>query len=225
VKKTIKTIIWDFDGTLADSEPSYARSDTDFLKSYGIDLGLDDHNQFTGMGSLNFIRYLKKEYGLEKDENILLAEKDQYYMKEIAGGVRAFPTSLTLLDFFGRQNLVQNIASGSTREVIENILASWKLSSRFSHITCPDEVEQGKPAPDLFLRSAELAHTAPEECLVLEDSRFGLEAAVKAGMDCILFPAVGFPAEEAVYRSEGTPDSEDPAQLIAWLTEHYTFQP
>ncbi len=77
------------------------------------------------------------------------------------------------------------IATGSAMPGASRTLAAAGLSGLFDVILTPDEVEHGKPAPDMFLKAAELLGASPDRCVVFEDAEPGMKAAAAAGMDCV----------------------------------------
>lgn len=77
------------------------------------------------------------------------------------------------------------IATGSAMPGASRTLAAAGLSGLFDVILTPDEVEHGKPAPDMFLKAAELLGVSPDRCVVFEDAEPGMKAAAAAGMDCV----------------------------------------
>lgn len=95
------------------------------------------------------------------------------------------------------------IATGSAMPGASRTLAAAGLSGLFDVILTPDEVEHGKPAPDMFLKAAELLGVSPDRCVVFEDAEPGMKAAAAAGMDCVqvrrpipgLIPLSGFGTE------------------------------
>jgi beta-phosphoglucomutase-like phosphatase (HAD superfamily) len=90
---------------------------------------------------------------------------------------------------------VLGLASGSEREVVEEVLRINRLGRHFSAVLSDSDVKRGKPAPDIFLRAAELLQVAPEACCVIEDSKPGIAASLAAGMEVIAITNT-YPAEE-----------------------------
>ena len=101
-----------------------------------------------------------------------------------------------LLEFLKENNIKMAIASGSSKESIVHHLTKVNAMSYFEAFVGSHDVVNGKPAPDVFLKAAELINTKPEECFVFEDSANGIIAGHKAGMHCIGIPdLVEFPQE------------------------------
>jgi HAD superfamily hydrolase (TIGR01509 family) len=99
------------------------------------------------------------------------------------------PGALDLIHTLAQQGYPLAIASNSLSHYIENALTSLGLLEYFPIRVSIDQVRQGKPAPDVFIRAAELLETPPQQCLVFEDSRVGVQAATAAGTRVIAVPS------------------------------------
>src|SRR5207302_1079638 len=106
------------------------------------------------------------------------------------------PGLFPLLDFLERRGVPKAVATSTGRERAMFRLEKCGLRSHFEHIVTGDEVTVGKPAPDIFLKTAEKLGVAPEECFVLEDTEAGVRAAHAARMKAICIPDVKQPCEE-----------------------------
>jgi HAD superfamily hydrolase (TIGR01509 family) len=109
-----------------------------------------------------------------------------------------FPEMLKFLQLLKKDNFPMAIASGSSPEIIEMILSITNIKPYFDVVLSAEEVKRGKPAPDIFIETAKLLGISPTNCLVLEDSQYGVEAAKSAGMYCISIP---FPPSEQLHDS------------------------
>jgi HAD superfamily hydrolase (TIGR01509 family) len=98
------------------------------------------------------------------------------------------PGAKELIDLLVKNNFHLAIASSQSQEIIDLTIRTFALGDKFSVIVYGDEVEHGKPEPDIFILAAERLAIAPEEALVLEDSQNGAIAAKKAGMKVIVIP-------------------------------------
>jgi len=184
----IKAIIFDFDGTLVDSEPNYAESDVATIQRFGGKLTMEEHNQYIGVGARIFISAMQKKYNIDASfEEIQIIQK-QEYMKRALIDTPVFPEMKRLVDILKAKNIPMAVASGTQRELLEALLEKTGLRDYFPVVLSSEEVEKGKPAPDVFLETARLLGQAPEQCLVLEDSPPGAQAAQAAGMDLISIP-------------------------------------
>lgn len=186
----IRAILFDMDGTLIDSEPNYRIADQQFLKDYGIELPEEVWDSFIGIGSEKMIEYVKKHYGLEGETEELLKIKDRYFHEIASQKTEVFPATVRLLDQLKERGFPCAIATGSSKRTLKFSLEATGLLDRFEATVSSEEVAHGKPEPDVFLEAARRIGAEPEECLVLEDSRSGIMAAIAAGMRVVALPSV-----------------------------------
>lgn len=186
----IKAVIFDLDGTLIDSEPNYFKADRTLVERYGGIFTEEMHHDFIGIGGLAFVSWLKKKKNLDQSIEQLLEEKDEIYLNIARKNTLVFPQMLALLEELAKQPIPMYVASGSSLEIIHEMLKSCQIDKYFSGIYSAAQVEKGKPAPDIFLFTADKEGFKPEECLVIEDSQYGVEAALRAGSFCAAVPYV-----------------------------------
>lgn len=181
----LSTIIFDMDGVVVDSEPRHEQA---FLEVFD-EMGLGEthgieFSHYLGRSDralwLDFIDLHKPVHSLER----LTAWKQQRFLEIIQAEQPIFEDLPELIARLG-QRYKLGLASGSLHAVIDAVLAMKNLRQHFSAIVSVQDVPRGKPAPDVFLRAAELLQSSPEECCVIEDSAAGVEAALAAGMTAI----------------------------------------
>jgi len=148
----------------------------------------------------------------EAVEEVLRIEK-----KILDEGVDVMPGARELLDFIKENNYKIAVASSSARERSMKLLEQHDLVKYFDDYVFGPEVEKGKPNPDIFLKAAEKLGIEPENCLVLEDSQAGIQAAYTAGMQVICIPDLKYPTEE--YVEKATAVKETLFDVITYLTE------
>lgn len=181
----IRHIIFDCDGVLVDSEPLSMRADVELLARHGVTITAEEaHRRFVGLTFEAMQARLEQEIGrrlpatLRAEKDQLLLELYQHHLREVPG-VRAVLEGLAG---------APSIASNSPRDRVVVALALTGLQDFFGgRITSYEEVAQGKPAPDIYLRAAEKAGVGPRDCLVIEDSVTGVTAAFRAGCKVIGF--------------------------------------
>ena len=186
----IKAVIFDLDGTLIDSEPNYYLGDKAFLEHFGVTYTLDQYHQFVGVGGVSFLKWAKNEYKIPDDIKKLTKMKDDLYLKFARKNTQIFPVMLDLLNWLESKNMPMAIASGSTPSIIKEMLKITKSEHFFKILISSHEVKKGKPAPDVFIETALRLRVDPTDCLVFEDSQYGVQAAKAAGMKCIGIPTV-----------------------------------
>jgi HAD superfamily hydrolase (TIGR01509 family) len=182
-------VIFDCDGTLVNSMPAHFEAWCEALALFGA-ANIFKEDVFYAMGgrpTLDIVVELNDEYGLKLDPEAIAFAKRQAFLKklhklELIDEVAAFAESLR-----GKKPMA--IATGGTRFVIEKTLQAVGVSDLFDEVVTADEVPVGKPAPDIFLRAAQLLGVDPSRCLVLEDAPAGIMAAQLAGMAVISVPA------------------------------------
>lgn len=188
-KDGFDAVIFDCDGTLVDSMPAHFEAWCDALSLHGAG-GVFKEDVFFAMGgrpTRDIVVELNDEYDLKLDPQSVAFAKREAFLKRLKSitlidEVAAFADSL-------RGRVPMAIATGGTRMVIEKTLQIVGISDWFEEVVTADDVKEGKPAPDIFLRAAKLLGVAPERCLVLEDAPAGILAAQLAGMQVIAIPS------------------------------------
>ncbi len=185
--------VFDMDGTLVDSEPNYFDADRVFLRGYGIDYdeGLRDH--MIGRGNLAFFQLLESLWPenslhrLPMEERMAL--KDENYLEYARGKTYAFPQMKLLLQMLRDTGIPLAVASGSSPHIIKKSLEFAGIAEGFSALVSAQEVERGKPEPDVFLEAARRLGYPASACFVFEDSQYGVMAALAARMRVIGIPS------------------------------------
>ena len=178
-------IIFDMDGVIVDSEPRHEQAFREIFHELGCgETHGIDFSQYLGRSDralwVDFIAINKPSHTLEyltdwKQRRFLdIIEKEQPIFEDLPGLVQRLALRYKL-----------GLASGSLHPVIDAVLAMKNLRQHFSAIVSVQDVPRGKPAPDVFLRAADLLGCKPQECCVIEDSAAGVEAALAAGMSAI----------------------------------------
>jgi beta-phosphoglucomutase len=188
----LKAIIFDFDGVLADTEPLHFRMFQQVLHEEGIPLGEDEYYQkYVGFDDRDCFHAILAEQGCSTSpETIrrLVAQKAAMMLDHLKAtpvvypGIKEFVKSSA-----SRYRLA--IVSGALRQEIELILQTAGMRTDFEHLTSAEDVRNGKPDPEGYLHALRsLNRNAPvlaPECLVIEDTLFGIQAAHAAGMRCL----------------------------------------
>lgn len=188
-KNKVKAVIFDLDGTVVDSEPNYSEADNRTLAEYRIvELSAEMKNKYVGIGTKEMMEDIKKMYNINETIENLVAKKNKYYLEIAKENTSVFPEMHKFLQFLKSNNYPLALASGSSPEIIETVLSITKLKEYFDVVLSAEQVEKGKPAPDVFLEAAKQLGVPFENCLVIEDSKPGVEAAKSASMYCMALP-------------------------------------
>ncbi|MBW8796802.1 MAG: HAD family phosphatase [Streptomyces sp.] len=182
-------VIFDLDGTLVDSEPNYYEATRQMLAGHGVtDYTWAEHERLVGISTLETVTLLRDRHGLRPPVAELLAETNRRYLELARTGTRVYPEMRKFVELLAAEGVPSAVASGSSPEAIEAILAGTGLGAYLRTAVSADEVPRGKPAPDVFLEAAHRLGAAPADCVVLEDAAPGVAAAHTAGMRCIAVP-------------------------------------
>lgn len=175
-------LLFDWDGTLVDSQDANYRAMSHALSIAGIRLEREWFDARTGISSAEMIGLLARELGvtlpLLVDE--LVGRRDARFLEE-AASIRPHAAVLEVVEG-ARGSTRMAIASGGSREVIIGTLRHLPFRDSFDAVVTRDDVERGKPAPDIFLSAAAALNANPARCVVYEDSDDGISAARAAGM-------------------------------------------
>ncbi len=176
-------LIFDCDGTLADTMPAHYLSWLETLAPYGIDVPEDRFWALGGWTAEAIVTVLAREQGVALDPAAVAVEKDQSYEKHISGVRPISPVVGVALAHRGR--LPMAVATGGTRIFCEKILAQIGVAGWFDAVVCAEDVPTCKPEPGIFLEAARRIGADPARCLVYEDTDPGIEAARRAGMSWV----------------------------------------
>jgi beta-phosphoglucomutase len=184
----VRAIVFDFDGVLADSEPIHFRVYRELLARSGVTLtkeeycakylGFDDEGAFREMAADN-----KLLLGDEEIE-LLIAEKARRFEAIVSGTNVLYPTAVSCVERLAA-TWPLGIASGALRADIDLMLKGAHIADRFRFIVAAGDTDATKPAPDPYLKAAELHGVPPPACVAIEDSHWGLKSAKAAGMRTI----------------------------------------
>jgi HAD superfamily hydrolase (TIGR01509 family) len=198
------SVVFDLDGTLVDSEPHYFEAGRQVLAEHGVPgFTWADHERYVGISTLETVTLWKRKYGLEATVDELLAAKNRRYLDLARTSTRAYPQMRAFVELLAAEGVPMAVASGSSREAITAVLAGTGLDTHLRTVVSADEVDRGKPAPDVFLEAARRLGAAPGDCVVLEDAAPGAAAAHAAGMRCIAIPYVATQADAPEFATAG----------------------
>ena len=202
-------VIFDMDGVLVDSEPLGMEAMRRVMARQGVPYTEADNNEFVGRTTLEECRILKARHRLEADERDLTRQYVDILVDLIRERPRPMPGVPDVLADLGARGYRMALASSAEPVVIATNLDALDLGGFFEAIVSGTEVARGKPAPDVFLKTANRLGLPALRCLVVEDSRNGLLAAKAAGMACAVIPCASTRHQdfrEADYLLETLPD-------------------
>jgi beta-phosphoglucomutase family hydrolase len=184
-----KAMIFDMDGVLIDSEPAYLEMNKKLFVEFGIEMDEENYKALVGLPSLPMWTMLKEKYNLQNSISDFMKLEKKRMVEILDSDIISKPIEgiYELLDILTEKNVKLSVASSSAKDNIDFVLGKLDLARYFDFIISGDEVINGKPAPDIFLRAAENLGSHPEKCYVIEDSANGIRAAKSAEMHSIGF--------------------------------------
>jgi HAD superfamily hydrolase (TIGR01509 family) len=185
----IRSVVFDLDGLLIDTEPIFEEAARLLLSRRNKPLISEVMRAMMGAPAREVLPMFRERHQLSESLEELAVEYRECFFATLGEQpVKLMPGALTLLDRLERKGTPRAIATSSTAAYVERIMAPHRLLHRFAFILSADDVAQGKPHPEIYLKTAERLGYAPGEMLVLEDSVNGLRAAKAAGARCIVVP-------------------------------------
>jgi HAD superfamily hydrolase (TIGR01509 family) len=191
----VEAVIFDLDGVLLDSEPLWNQAKEVLVCAAGGRWREDAPRAMMGMSSGEWSTYLRDELGVRLDteeiNRAVVGRMEELYRAELPLLPGAVEAVRRLHDRWP-----VGLASSSNREIIDLVLELAGLTDAFTVTVSSEEVERGKPAPDVYLEAARRLEAAPVHCVAVEDSSNGLRSAAAAQMPVIAVPNPHYPPDE-----------------------------
>lgn len=184
-------LVFDCDGTLADTMPLHFIAWNKTLERYGVEFNEDRFYAMAGQPTPKIIRTLLTEQGIDADVATIAQEKEDAFLVELPN-VQPIEPVVAIARHF-RPSKPMGVGSGSSHAVVLQVLNHIGLPDFFDAIVGAEDTEKHKPEPDVFLEVARQINVAPSGCQVFEDADLGVEAAKRAGMACFDVRAVHQP--------------------------------
>jgi HAD superfamily hydrolase (TIGR01509 family) len=186
----IKTLIFDFDGLILDTETPVYLSWVEIYRGFGLTLPFDDWTNIIGTSAAEhfdpFDR-LEAQYSFKLDRKKLVAKRTEFELSLIIKNP-VLPGVKELIDAAQKKALKLAVASSSSRDWVEGHLKRLRLIQHFDVICCSEDVPRTKPDPALFLLALEQLKLNCHEAIVLEDSPHGITAANRANIFSVAVP-------------------------------------
>ena len=188
----IKTVIFDMDGVIVDTEPVHKYAYFKHFEELGIEVTEALYATFTGNSTKNVFQKIKDQFGVATDVNELVLRKRAIFND-------AFDTKPDLELIPGVENLIKDLhkngfelilASSASKSTISRVFNRFQLDPYFSHKVSGEDFPKSKPDPAIFLHAASLSNNTKEECIIIEDSTSGVKAACAADIYCVGYNSI-----------------------------------
>lgn len=196
-------VIFDLDGLLADTEIVSLKVYQELLKDFGIPFTQETYSrEYSGHREEENVQRFLDTYDLSWNFDQTLEKVYELEARILAKGVNLKKGAKNLLAFLQREDIPIALATSSVESRARMILDSNGILSLFDHLVFAKDVKRSKPYPDIFLKACCDLNVLPENCLVLEDSEAGIEAAYRAGIPVICIPDLKMPAQSFLNKTE-----------------------
>jgi beta-phosphoglucomutase family hydrolase len=177
-----QAVIFDMDGVLTDSEPLYHQGLNEVLREFGLEMTEEEHNELLGATVEATWDAIFEKHSPPKSYEECVARYDRAMVRLLSLPREPLPGVRETLAELRRRRIPLALASSSWPNWVAALLRSTGLEGFFDITVSSTAVKNGKPAPDIFLYTAERLGVQPEQCIVIEDSRSGVKAGKAAGM-------------------------------------------
>lgn len=184
----IRAVIFDFDGLMIESESIAYQVWCEVLDQYGKSFTEEIYHNVIGRDPFDSIDYLIEILDLPLDPQELFETYWSARTEKVCRDGFPAPGLIDLMQFLTDRGLILGVASNSPSRYVLEVLEALGLSQSFGCVRCREDVVQGKPAADVYLAAAACLEVDHTQCLALEDSPIGLQAALNAGMRCLAVP-------------------------------------
>ena len=199
----MEAVIFDLDGLLADTEIISLKVYQELLKDFGIPFTEETYSrEYSGHREEENVQRFLDTYDLPWNFDQTLAKVYELEAQILAKGVNFKKGAKNLLTYLQREGVPIALATSSVESRARMILDSNGILSLFDHLVFAKDVKRSKPYPDIFLKACSDLNVLPENCLVLEDSEAGIEAASRAGIPVICIPDLKIPAQYFLNKTE-----------------------
>ena len=179
-----EAVIFDMDGTLIDTMPAHMIGWQKTGEVHGFPYDADWHYSLGGVPTLGTAKLIVERYKLDLDPQLLAKTKKDLWEKLKTEPVVFAETFAVFKDLLGQKPVA--VGTGSEKNHAIEVLGETGILENLNALVTADDVENGKPHPETFLKAAQQMGVNPANCVVFEDTQIGRQAALDAGMQCIL---------------------------------------
>jgi HAD superfamily hydrolase (TIGR01509 family) len=184
-----RALIFDMDGLMVDTEPLYWEVARQLARNCGKEVSDDTLRKMMGRSRIESMRIFAEACGIDsRTPEDLLVEREELMLQRYGRGVEPMPGLREILDQF-RGRLRFAVATSSPKKFTDVLLPAMGVANEFEVVQTGDEIEQGKPHPEIYLKCMTRLGVAGNECIVLEESKAGATSGKRAGATVIAVPS------------------------------------
>lgn len=182
----IEAVIFDMDGVIIDSEPVHYKVNKEIFAELDIEMSRSEYNSYIGTSNSEMWAMIKDRHDLSQDVEYLVGLQQKKNMEHIINGeIVPVDGVLRLFEELNESSIELALGSSSPKNLIDKVIEQLDIKDFFKVVESGENVENGKPDPDLFKKIADDLDILVERIVVIEDSHNGVKAAKKAGMNCV----------------------------------------
>ncbi|MBQ0064505.1 MAG: HAD family phosphatase [Firmicutes bacterium] len=197
----IKAVIFDMDGLMIDSEFATYEEYLKILNDWGYEYNVEMYKHLLGKRKPNILNVFKEQYNNQLDLDLLWDLCHERLDARLRANPPLKPGLMELLKYLKENGYKMIIATSSVRDRVEAILGPIGVLDYFDDSVCGDEVVNGKPHPETFLKACEKLGIKEEEGIVLEDSESGVMAAYNGNIPVICVPDLKYPEDDVASKA------------------------
>ena len=185
----IKTVIFDMDGVIINSEPLHQKAYQMMFNEFNLNVSDELYSSFTGMATYPICEKLCAVFSLNYSSKLLVESKRKYFKSLFENGheIRLIDGVLDLIKHYKQNGITLILASSASMDNINMIFKKFGLDQYFKAKISGADLKASKPHPEIFEKAAKLSGKLKKECLVIEDATNGIIAAKSAGIFCVAF--------------------------------------
>ncbi len=195
----IKAVIYDMDDLMVNSDPIHAMAWEKLLLNYNhnfFELSEETRAWYIWMRVIDICEMIIKELNIDVNLDIFYQKRNEIFLDLIKDNLEAMPWLIESLKLFKDNNLKIALASSWAKNYIELVLERFDIAEYYDVIVSWDDVNIWKPHPETYTVAAQKLWLKPEECLVLEDAKNGIDAAIDANCKCIWIINLNTPPQD-----------------------------